>query len=168
MHALERGWLDRVTCLKFFNVYGQNEHHKDQQSLVYRAACEIRDKAHWVKIRLYRPEVMARDFIYVKDAAAAAIHLASGSHPGVYNVGSGLAHSWKWMAKEVCAVLHKDPDHIIKWIDLPPEMVARGYQMHTEANTRKLLAAGFQRKFFGAVGVADCVAGIFDGKRLGE
>ncbi|MBN2210811.1 MAG: NAD-dependent epimerase/dehydratase family protein, partial [Sedimentisphaerales bacterium] len=42
--ARQRGWLDKIAGLKYFNVFGPNEYHKDDmRSVVHKAFEQIRD-----------------------------------------------------------------------------------------------------------------------------
>jgi ADP-L-glycero-D-manno-heptose 6-epimerase len=175
IHALKRGWLDRVAGVKLFNVYGPNEHHKyGMQSLVFRGPRELKspDNLFWFgrgTIKLYRPQDLARDFIYVKDAADAILHLALGGGTGMFNVGTGVAMSWLEIAREVCQLMNRDPESSIRWQNLPPELTARGYQAQTRADITRILETGWKPRMPGLNGVDDCLARyVLKGKRLGE
>ena len=86
-----------------------------------------------------------RDFIYIKDAVEAMYYFFS--HPeknGIYNLGTGTAHSWNELARAMFLAMGKKPD--IKYIDMP-ETLRPKYQYFTEAETGKLGKAGCGLEF---------------------
>jgi ADP-L-glycero-D-manno-heptose 6-epimerase len=106
-HASRRGWLDRIIGLKYFNVFGPNENHKgEMRSMVNKAHAQVRDIGCVQLFKSYRPEFpdggQRRDFLYVKDAVKMTLHLArTDSAQGLYNIGSGKAHTWLELAATV-------------------------------------------------------------------
>ena len=71
--ALREGWLDRIAGLKYFNVFGPNEHHKgEMRSVVHKAHGQIRRTGSLQLFRSHRPDYrdgeQTRDFVYVRDA----------------------------------------------------------------------------------------------------
>ncbi|EIJ65557.1 hypothetical protein BD31_I2138, partial [Candidatus Nitrosopumilus salaria BD31] len=92
-----------------------------------------------------------RDFVYVKDAAAIVCHFlmtALNGKPtvsGIYNVGTGIARSFKNLATTVMTSMGREPD--ITYIDMPEDLQGK-YQYFTEANMRKLRAAGYTDNFY--------------------
>ena len=93
----------------------------------------------------YRPEYadgeQKRDFLYVKDAVAMTLHLAATpAANGIFNIGSGKAHSWNELALAVFAALDREPR--IEYIDMP-EAIRDKYQYFTQADIRKLLSTGY-------------------------
>lgn len=145
LHAKRRGWLNRITGLKYFNVFGPNEYHKgDMRSLVCKAWKSVNDTGQFTLFRSERPEFadgeQARDFIYVKDAVA--ITLFFMDHPdvcGVYNVGTGIARTWNDLGRALFSALDLPPS--ISYVPMPAEYSVI-YQYFTQAETAKLLAAG--------------------------
>lgn len=143
--ARREGLLDRVVCLKFFNVYGPNEYHKDSmRSVVCKAHAEIRATG---RLRLFKsnsPDYadggQMRDFVYVKDCVAVMQWLMEHREVGgVYNVGTGRARCWNDLARAVfCAM--KLPE-AIEYVDMPEHLRGK-YQNYTEARMDRLLAAG--------------------------
>jgi ADP-L-glycero-D-manno-heptose 6-epimerase len=147
-HAMRAGYLDSIVGVKYFNVFGPNEYHKDEmRSLVCKAYEQIVQTG---KIRLFkshRPEFrdgeQMRDFIYVKDAVAMTLHLARSRRArGLYNVGSGVARTWLDLASAIFAALGRDPK--IEFIDIP-ESIRDQYQYYTCADVSKLRAAGYRK-----------------------
>jgi ADP-L-glycero-D-manno-heptose 6-epimerase len=170
--AREQKILDRIVGLKYFNVYGPNEYHKeDMQSLARKGFYQARDTG---KIRLFKSYKkpygdgeQVRDFIYVKDAVAMTLFFAE--HPGVsgiFNVGAGQARSWNDLAKSIFAAIGAET--AIEYIDMPTG-IREQYQYHTCAAMDKMRRAGYA----GALarledGVRDYVQNyLAPGKRLG-
>ncbi len=143
--ARDEGLLDSICCLKYFNVYGPNEWHKgDMRSMVCKGYEQVRD--HGV-VRLFksdRPDYVdggqRRDFVYVKDAAAMSLWLFyRPTVNGVFNVGTGQACDWNTLMGAIFAALGRQP--AIQYIPMPAELAGK-YQYFTEADMRKLRAAG--------------------------
>jgi len=146
-YAHRHGLLERIVGLKFFNVFGANEGHKgEMRSVVHKAFEQIRDTGRIRLFKSYRDEYkdgeQERDFLYVKDAVAMTLHLATTpSAAGLFNIGSGRAHTWIELATAVFDALDLPPK--IEFIDMPEELRAR-YQYHTRADLGRLQASGYR------------------------
>jgi ADP-L-glycero-D-manno-heptose 6-epimerase len=136
--------------LKFFNVFGPNEYHKDfMMSLVAKNHAKI---AAGEPIRLFkshRPDVadgdQKRDFVYVKDCTDAILWLWRHARDnGVYNIGSGTARSFRELI-EATGVACGRPAQI-EYVDTPSE-IRSNYQYLTEAKLSRLRAAGYNAPF---------------------
>ena len=137
--------LERAVGVKYFNVFGPNEDHKgDMRSMVNKAYHQIRDtgcvrlfKGHRAE---FRDGEQLRDFLYVKDAVAMTLYLASAeSAHGLYNLGSGRASTWLELVTpvfEACSLPAR-----IDFIEMP-EMLRGKYQYHTCASIEKLRQSG--------------------------
>jgi ADP-L-glycero-D-manno-heptose 6-epimerase len=149
LHAWRNGTLDRMIGLKYFNVFGPNEYHKgDMRSVVLKAYRQIRETEHVKLFKSYRPEYrdgeQVRDFLYVKDAVAITLYLAAlpaATAAGLFNVGSGAAHTWNDLAECVFRAMGKEV--AIDYVDMP-EAIRERYQYATRANIGKLLRAGYR------------------------
>ncbi len=136
--------------LKFFNVYGPNEYHKDRMSSVIRKAYyQILETG---KVKLFRSHneryvdgEQYRDFVYVKDVSEVCMYFLFDSVDagGLYNVGSGKARTFLDLAKATFAAMEREVN--IEFIDIPEDIRAH-YQYYTEAPITKLKASGFQRE----------------------
>ena len=172
-YALSHGLLDRIVGLKFFNVFGPNEGHKgEMRSLVNKAYEQIRDTGRVRLFRSYRPEYrdgeQRRDFVYVKDVVEMTLHLAGApSAAGLYNVGSGEAHTWLELAGALFAAMGREPD--IEFIEMPEAMRAR-YQYYTCADISRLRGTGYDAPVTPLdAAVADYVKGYLEpDHRLGD
>lgn len=136
----------QVAALKFFNVYGPNEYHKQQQMSVIHTFVEQLSSCG--EMRLFKsndPQIddgeQQRDFVYVDDCVNVILWLIA--HPqvnGIYNVGSGQANSFNTVARIVANAMNKPC--IINYINVPPA-VAHQYQNFTCADIGKLRQAGY-------------------------
>jgi len=136
--------------LKFFNVFGPNEYHKDDMRSVLCKS--FADAKAGRPVRLFKSDRadipdggQSRDFIYVLDAAAVVLWLLD--HPrvsGIYNVGTGQARSFKDMMNAMFAALKKPS--LIDYIPMPAGLSGR-YQYLTQARMERLRAAGYDAPF---------------------
>lgn len=160
--AIAENYLGHIVGLKFFNVYGPNEYHKNNmRSMVCKAYEEITQTG---RIKLFKSNDPAypdggqmRDFIYVKDCAAAVLTLLENDKIcGLFNLGTGTAKTWNDLAKAVFAALNQSP--AIDYIDMPAELQGQ-YQNFTEAKMQKLTLAGLNLAAFHSLedGVRDYV-----------
>jgi ADP-L-glycero-D-manno-heptose 6-epimerase len=147
LYANRSGISKRIVGLKYFNVYGPNENHKgDMRSVVNKAFDQIRGTGQVQLFKSHRPDYrdgeQQRDFLYVKDAVNMTLFLAD--HPlsgGLYNLGSGEAHTWLQLVSAIFAALNLPPK--IDFIDMPEHLRAK-YQYHTCADISKLRALGYK------------------------
>ena len=147
LYARDSGWLERITGLKYFNVFGPNEQHKgDMRSLVDKAFHQIQETGAIKLFKSYRSEYrdgeQRRDFLYVKDAVDMTLHLAEHDAFGLYNVGSGEAHTWLELVRPIFRSL-RVPERI-EFIDMPNTLRDK-YQYCTCATIARLRATGYKR-----------------------
>lgn len=126
--------------IKFFNVFGPNEYHKnDMRSLVHKAFGQIRATDKVKLFKSHRPDFedgkQLRDFIYVKDCVAALLEIMdSRGESGIYNLGTGQANSFKALVEFTFKAMKKEIN--IEYVDMP-ESIRDQYQYFTEANMDK-------------------------------
>lgn len=172
-YAATMGVLPNVVGLKYFNVYGPNEAHKgEMRSLVHKAYGQIEDTGRVKLFKSHRPDFrdgeQRRDFLYVKDAVAMTLHLAmTPSAGGLFNIGSGEAHTWLELTGALFAAMGRAPQ--VDFIDMPESIRAK-YQYHTQAEIGKLRATGYTAPVTPlADAVRDYVQGYLVGdRRLGD
>jgi ADP-L-glycero-D-manno-heptose 6-epimerase len=146
----KQGLLDQVAGLKFFNVFGPNEWHKDDmRSVVCKAFEQIQSTGKLKLFRSHRPDIgdgeQKRDFVYVKDCAALVFWLLIRPEVcGIFNVGTGRARSFNELGRAVFKALHKDANMV--YVDMPMELQGK-YQYYTKADMGKLVRAGFDGSF---------------------
>lgn len=140
---------------KFFNVYGPNEYHKERMaSVAFHTFNQFKETGTMKLFKGTKKGVedgmQLRDFVYVKDAANVVVHFltaALASKPsanGIYNVGTGQARSFKDLATNVMKSQKRDPH--ITYIDMPQDLQGK-YQYFTQAEIKKLRAAGYKTPF---------------------
>lgn len=172
-YASRTGMLPRITGLKYFNVFGPNEDHKgDMRSVVHKAFHQIQETGSVSLFKSYRPEFrdgeQRRDFLYVKDAAAATVHLAEHEDGGgLFNIGSGEPNTWRALVDAIFRALSLEPK--VEFIDMP-EYLREKYQYFTCAHIHKLRESGFTQKMTPlSDGVYDYVKRyLVPGKHLGD
>lgn len=148
--ALRLGLFDRIAGMKYFNVYGPREAHKDDmRSMVHKAFGQVLSRGWLELFKSDRPEYpdggQKRDFVYVRDAVGATLFMME--HPeigGLFNCGTGKARTWNDLANAVFSALGKPVD--IRYIDMPAKLKGK-YQYFTQADTTKLRAAGYDTPF---------------------
>ena len=148
LYAQKHGWLDKMAGLKYFNVFGPNEHHKaDMRSVVHKAYHQIKTEGRAKLFKSYRPEYkdgeQMRDFLYVKDAVEMTLHLAQTTDAnGLFNLGSGEANTWLTLVEGIFEALGKTPK--IDFIEMPETLKAK-YQYYTCADITKIKRSGYQK-----------------------
>lgn len=149
--ALRHGHLDRnagAVGLKYFNVYGPNEYHKDDmKSMVAKAHAQILSTGRVQLFKSHHPDFndgeQMRDFLHVLDAVDMTLHFLDPRVPGgLYNVGTGQARTWLDMMHAVFAAMGREPK--IDFIDMP-EVLRNKYQYYTRADIAKIRKAGYDK-----------------------
>ncbi|MCB0369862.1 MAG: ADP-glyceromanno-heptose 6-epimerase, partial [Bdellovibrionales bacterium] len=117
--------------LKFFNVFGPMEYHKESMaSVVYKSYHLIKKTSQIQLFKSHNPDYkdgeQLRDFVYVKDVTRWILELMLLTpQNGIYNMGFGKARTWLSLAKGVFSSMGKEPK--INWIDIP-ENIRNQYQ----------------------------------------
>ena len=148
--AQKHGLLDRIVGMKYFNVYGPFEDHKeDMRSVVQKSYQQIKSTGMVKLFKSYRPEYadgeQLRDFIFVKDAVAMTLYfLENRGVSGLFNCGTGRARSWKALATAVFAAMDIPP--VIEFIEMPESLKGK-YQYFTQAEMARMRAAGYSAPF---------------------
>lgn len=136
--------------LKFFNVYGPNEYHKDDQmSVICKLYPQVEAGATAKLFKSHHPDYedggQLRDFVYVKDCVKVMLWLWQNNKvKGLFNVGTGKAQSFKELAEATFEAAGKEPK--INYIDMP-EQLQEKYQYFTQADMSKLREAGYDAPF---------------------
>src|SRR6195952_1196082 len=132
--------------LKFFNVFGPNEYHKDTMMSVLAKRFDDIKAGRPVQLFKSHREGIAdgdqkRDFIYVDDVVRVMIWLlATPSVSGIFNVGTGSARSFRDLIVSAYTALGAAPN--IQFIDMP-EQIRGSYQYFTQSNVDRLQRAGY-------------------------
>lgn len=133
----------QVVGLRYFNVYGPRETHKDKMaSIAFHLDRQLRESGKATLFKGshgYGDGEQQRDFVYVGDVAAANLWFLD--HPdisGIFNIGSGHAESFNAVAR---AVIDWHGKGDLAYVPFPPGLEA-AYQPFTRADLTKLRAAG--------------------------
>ena len=145
--------------LKFFNVFGPNEYHKNRMaSVIFQAFNTITETGKMKLFRSHHPDFkdgeQARDFIYVEDIAKVIMFFMNHrKDSGIYNVGTGKACTYLSLTKAVFKSMQLEAK--IDFVDTPDDLRGK-YQYYTCANIEKLKSIGYNHSF------TDLEAGIDD------
>jgi ADP-L-glycero-D-manno-heptose 6-epimerase len=143
-----------IIGLRFFNVYGPREAHKGTPaSMIYHLSRQIRSGQ---RPRIFKHGEQRRDFVYVKDVVDGMIRALDAYGSGIYNLGSGQAHSFN----ELVQVLNESLG-----TDLQPEYIDNPhshYQNFTQADLQKIKGAlGYKPRFTLETGVKDYMEWLY-------
>ncbi len=148
--ARREGVLGNLASLKFFNVFGPNEYHKeDMMSVICKAHKQIGETGKLKLFKSYHPDYpdggQKRDFVYVKDCVDVMWWLLQNpAVGGVFNVGTGQARAWNDLARAVFAAMEV-PENI-EYIEMPEQLRGK-YQYFTQAEMAKLKNVGCPVRF---------------------
>ena len=85
-----------------------------------------------------------RDFLYVKDAVDMTLFFLDNPQiGGLFNVGTGIVRDWNALVKAVFVAMGKKEK--IEYIEMP-ESIRNQYQYFTQADVKKLRAAGYDKE----------------------
>jgi len=139
--AKRQGVLTQIAGLKYFNVFGPNEHHKGHMaSMIYKMLPIALQQGEICLFKSNDPGRFAdgaqqRDHVYIKDVARITAEFLDNGLNGIYNVGRGEAVTWNEVAHAVFKGIEKPAR--IRYIDMP-EALHKQYQNYTCADMRKL------------------------------
>ncbi len=167
MDRVAARWYEKhpasIVGLRYFNVYGPGEHHKNE--------CEGNKTASMIlqmyqrakageQLRLFKHGEQMRDFVYIRDVIAANLAALEAPRSGVCNVGSGKARSFNDIVENLGRQLGQSFD--VEYIDNPFTF----YQMHTEADLSESKAImGWEPSWSLEKGIEDYVRLLESGHR---
>lgn len=132
----------QICGLRYFNVYGPREAHKESMaSIVYHLDKQI-NKGENPKL-FTGSEDFKRDFIYVNDVAAVNLWFWKNNISGIYNCGTGQAESFYTVTNTVLKFHNKNK---LEYIPFPKKLNGH-YQAYTKADLTQLRAAGYHKTF---------------------
>jgi ADP-L-glycero-D-manno-heptose 6-epimerase len=153
------GRTAQVAGLRYFNVYGPNESHKGRMASVAYHAYQQLLAGGRVKLFVgsggYGNGEQRRDFVYVDDVVEVNLWLLEQrTVSGVFNCGTGRAQTFNELAAAVVnavqgtrfSVKEMVDRSLIEYVAFPPGLLDK-YQSFTEADMRRLRAAGYAREF---------------------
>lgn len=131
--------------LRFFNVFGPNEYHKNEMaSVAYKAFLQIKSTGRLKLFRshnpIYKDGEPLRDFIYIKDITRWLweVFEKKSFTSGIYNMGYGQSRTWIDLAKATFRAMEAELS--IDWIDIPSHIRTQ-YQYYTQADMTKSFSA---------------------------
>jgi ADP-L-glycero-D-manno-heptose 6-epimerase len=147
-----------VIGLRYFNVYGPREAHKERMaSVAFHHYHQFRREA---RVRLfqgshgYADGEQRRDFVHIDDVIRVNLHFWKQPANGIFNVGSGRAQSFNDVAMAVVNSLREangqQPMSLkqaasqgtIEYTEFPIALRDR-YQAYTQADLSRLRGAGY-------------------------
>lgn len=153
MYAMSKNLLDmwiyqnklqtKVVGLKYFNVFGPNEYHKEfMTSFIYKVFTTYKQTNFTIPLycsndkKKFKDGEQVRDFIYVKDAVrATSFFVDKSSQCGIFNVGSGVETTWNTLVDTISEVLGTK---LKKEYIIPKNNVFETYQNYTKADLTSL------------------------------
>jgi ADP-L-glycero-D-manno-heptose 6-epimerase len=182
---VRRRWEDntaQVVGLRYFNVYGPREAHKERMaSVALHCFNQYRETG---KVKLfegsggYAAGEQHRDFISVEDVVK--VNLFFLDHPGksgIFNCGTGASQTFNDVAmatvnalrvaegKAALSLAELRSQGIIQYVDFLPGLKSK-YQSYTEADLSALRASGYAAPFFDvATGVTRYVEWLLENSR---
>jgi ADP-L-glycero-D-manno-heptose 6-epimerase len=139
-HVLQNGGI----ALRYFNVYGPGEEHKDKMASV---AYQMYLKHLYGEDVMLFPKQPKRDFIYIKDVISANIFAFENydelSHT-FYDVGTGIARTFEDVLKNIG----------LDYGYHDASIIPVGYQFHTQSDKNKWLK-GWEPKYSLEWGLAE-------------
>jgi ADP-L-glycero-D-manno-heptose 6-epimerase len=164
----ETGLKAPIVGLRYFNVYGINEFHKERMaSVVYHNYMQYKENGFvnlFSGYKNYANGMQMRDFISVEDVVNVNMfffdnHMNDHEEiSGIFNCGTGVARTFNDLSLATinsCLILESKTtltlqdaidNDIIRYIPFPQDLINR-YQFHTEASIKSLKEAGYNRQF---------------------
>jgi ADP-L-glycero-D-manno-heptose 6-epimerase len=137
-----------VVGLRYFNVYGPHEEHKKRMASVLFHFANQLNNGELIKLfgssGGYAAGEQKRDFVFVEDVVAVNLWLLDNpSVSGIFNVGTGVAHSFNDVARTIISFYGRGD---ISYIPFPQDL-EQSYQNYTKANLTLLRNAGYSTPF---------------------
>lgn len=135
-----------VFGLRYFNVYGMGEEHKENMSSPILKFHKDSRSTSDPSIKVFEgSENFYRDFVAVEDIVKVNLACAfEDINPGIYNVGSGKKMSFLNVAN---IVLDHSENEKLKIVETRfPDKLKGRYQANTHANLVNLRSAGYKEK----------------------
>jgi ADP-L-glycero-D-manno-heptose 6-epimerase len=132
VHQYRDRWKYPVQGFRYFNVYGPYEDHKGDQASPYSKFTKQAQETGVITL-FEGSDSFKRDFVSVEKIVKVHKHFFNIPDSGIWNIGSGVAKSFKEVAEEVA----KKYNAKIEYIPMP-KAVSLHYQKYTCADLTKL------------------------------
>ena len=138
----------QVVGLRYFNVFGPREHHKEGMSSVvynfYNQMMASKSINLFKGSHGYKDGEQRRDFIFVDDTINVKLWFLKNSNvSGIYNVGTGISRAFNDIANAVIKYFNHGK---INYIDFPNNLESQ-YQAYTQADMTSLRKSGYLDNF---------------------
>ena len=160
---IHAGLTSQVVGLRYFNVYGMREQHKERMaSVAYHHFNQYREQGFvnlFGEYGGYGKGEHSRDFISVEDIVKVNLFfLDNPNKSGIFNVGTGRSQPFNDLAAatvNACRVAaNQSPlslaelvaQELIRYVDFPDALVGK-YQSFTQADITQLRLAGYTDDF---------------------
>jgi ADP-L-glycero-D-manno-heptose 6-epimerase len=124
-----------VQGMRFFNVYGRNEGHKNQPSPIRRYMEQALTQRR-LTVWHHEGRLGSRDFISVDDCIDAILRLKQARVSGVYNIGTGRQLTFKDIAESIQRRVGVANAQVMT-VPMPDHMIEK-YQWESRADLNKL------------------------------
>jgi ADP-L-glycero-D-manno-heptose 6-epimerase len=151
-----------VVGLRYFNVYGPREQHKQRMASVAFHLYHQFQTAGRVKLFEgcdgYSDGEQCRDFVYIDDVVKVNLHFLEQRCSGIFNLGSGRAEPFNAVAHatvNACraargetplSLAEQKHQGLIEYVAFPEALKGK-YQSFTQADLSNLRAAGYHGEF---------------------
>jgi len=133
----------KVIGLRFFNVYGKYEDHKQNMcSPVSKFTKQLKKDGFLNLFKFKSKDEPSRDFIFIDDVINIMQFLKNKNKLGLYNIGTGEPRTFINVAEILLKNLGYGEINFIKF----PEYLRNKYQYYTKANISKLKKLGYSNK----------------------
>lgn len=135
--------------LRFFSVYGPHEEAKGRfANMVTQFLWEMKNGNAPL---IYGDGTQSRDFVFVEDVVDALI-LTSERGTGIFNVGTGVVHSFNEVIEILNGKLGREIEPIYS------KNPITNYVAHTQADISKVKALGFDPRYSLVEGIAELLS----------
>ncbi len=148
VRRLQPKLTNQVVGLRYFNVYGPRESHKERMASVAWHLMNQLDRGDVVKLFAgchgYADGEQCRDFVYVADVVQ--VNVWCWQHPqvsGIFNVGTGVSRTFNDVARSLLQQFGKGR---VEYTSMPESLLA-AYQSYTQADISALRQAGYTAAF---------------------
>lgn len=138
-YVLPKLKLNTIQGFRYFNVYGENEDHKGNQSSPFSTfRKQLKETG---RLKLFEgSENYYRDFVSVDRVVDVKLKMIETKQSGIFDLGTGTPISFLDVAKKVCDELGKEYS-VIDYIPIPDDLKDH-YQKYTRANITPLKQCG--------------------------
>lgn len=132
----------QVLGLRYFNVYGYQENHKESMaSVIFHFYHQIQAGG---KMKLFAgSDGFLRDFIFVDDVVKVNLYFYDHQQNGIFNCGTGQARSFMDIANTIQTI---EPHAGVELVPFPDHLKGK-YQTFTQADLSQLRQSGYRGEF---------------------